>query len=392
MEKKSPSTGFDIFLRYLLVFLLGCLTAAAAIWAALRLTADPLDKTLHAKLNEVEALVEEHYLFDTDPAVLADGAASGYADTLDKYSLYRDQEEYADFVEKNNGSLCGIGITVTQYDSDSITVLHLLENSPATGLIKPNDRIIAVEGNPVAEIGYTAAVEMIRGEEETFVDLTILRGEEERTISVQRKDIVNSGIYAQQYGNIGYIRISAFNNATPPAFEETVNRLRLDGAEALLFDLRGNGGGLLTAVADMLDYLLPEGDLVSSTDKDGKTTVLYTSDAAYVDMPMAVLVNEKTASAAELFACDLQQYDAAIIVGAPTFGKGVMQTTYSLSDGSSLTLTTSYYNPMNGENYNGVGVIPDVERILTEEEQKNYAHFDPERDPQLAEALKVLSE
>jgi carboxyl-terminal processing protease len=141
----------------------------------------------------------------------------------------------------------------------------------------------------------------------------------------------------------------------------------------------------------MLDFLLPEGDLVSKTDRDGNTTVLYTSDESCVDLPMAVLVNGSTASAAELFACDLQEYGVAKVVGTTTYGKGVMQTTYSLSDGSSMTLTTDYYNPSSGVNYNGVGVIPDIVRELTEEEQSNFVHFDPEHDPQLAAALDYLN-
>lgn len=372
-------------------FVLGSALTLAGVCLGQRVLGTPVSKEVLHKLSEVEGLIDQHYLFDVDAEEAANSTAAGYASALDQYSIYRDQTEYEAFQDKNEGEMCGIGITVVQYHPDSLTVLFLTDHSPAAGLLLPGDEIIAVEGETVESLGYAAAVSRVKGEEGSFVSLTVRRDEQEMAVSVQRQDIVNTGIYSMRFDSVGYVRISTFNNATPDAFTTAVTGLIGDGADSLLFDVRSNGGGLLNSVTAMLDFLLPSGDLVSKTDKDGRTTVLYTSDESCIDLPMAVLVNESTASAAELFACDLQEYGVATVVGTQTFGKGVMQTTYPLSDGSSLTLTTDYYNPSSGQNYNGTGVIPDVIRELTDEERADYVHFDPAHDPQLAAALEVLA-
>ena len=343
-----------------------------------------------AKIAELEELIDAHYLFDVDAEDAANAAAAGLSDALDQYSIYRTPEEYEAFQDHNNGDMCGIGITVSQYEEDALTVLYLSDGSPAEGILEAGDEIVAVEGQQVAEAGYQQAVSLVRGTAGTDVRLTVRRGDEIFDATVTRADIVDTGIHGEIYGNIGYVKVSAFNNATPEAFYNTIYDQIDAGVEGLVFDLRGNGGGLLTSVTGMLDFLLPEGDLVSRTDKEGKTTVMYTSGASCIDLPMAVLVNGSTASAAELFACDLQEYGVAVVVGTQTYGKGVMQTTYELSDGSSLTLTTDYYNPMSGQNYNGEGVTPDIVVEMTEEEQENYRLLDPERDPQLKAALEAL--
>lgn len=371
-------------------FLLGSALTLAGVCLGQRIVGTPVSKEVLRKLSEVEELVDAHYLFDIDAEEAANSTAAGYASVLDQYSIYRDPTQYEAFQDKNEGEMCGIGVTVVQYDPDALTVLFLTDDSPAAGLLLPGDEIIAVEGETVESLGYAAAVSKVKGEEGSYVSLTVRRDEQERTVSVQRQDIVNTGIYSMCFEGVGYVRISTFNNATPDAFATAVTELIGDGVDSLLFDVRNNGGGLLNSVTAMLDFLLPSGDLVSKTDKDGRTTVLYTSDESCIDLPMAVLVNESTASAAELFACDLQEYGVATVVGTQTFGKGVMQTTYPLSDGSSLTLTTDYYNPSSGQNYNGTGVIPDVVRELTDEERADYVHFDPDHDPQLAAALDVL--
>ena len=372
-------------------FVLGSSLTLAGVCLGQRILGAPVSKEVLQKLSEVEGLIDQHYLFDVDAEEAANSTAAGYASALDQYSIYRDPTEYEAFQDKNEGEMCGIGITVAQYHPDSLTVLFLTDHSPAAGLLLPGDEIIAVEGETVESLGYADAVSKVKGEEGSYVSLTVRRDEQELAVSVQRQDIVNTGIYSMRFEGVGYVRISTFNNATPDAFTSAVTGLIGDGADSLLFDVRSNGGGLLNSVTAMLDFLLPSGDLVSKTGKDGRTTVLYTSDENCIDLPMAVLVNESTASAAELFACDLQEYGAATVVGTQTFGKGVMQTTYPLSDGSSLTLTTDYYNPSSGQNYNGTGVIPDVIRELTDEERADYVHFDSAHDPQLAAALEVLA-
>ena len=222
-------------------FLLGSFftIGAGGVFLKLRENSRPISQQ---KLSEIQELIEENYLFDVDEEAAANAAAAGYAGTLDQYSRYRNSEEYADFQAHNDGSLCGIGVTVAQYAEDSLYVLFLSDDSPADGIILPGDEIVAVEGERVADLGYTDTVSKIRGQEGTSVSLTIRRDGEETEVSVMRADIVNDGIHALTIGNIGYVRVSAFNNATPEAFEKAVDSLQADdGVTGLIFDLRGNG-------------------------------------------------------------------------------------------------------------------------------------------------------
>ena len=315
----------------------------------------------------------------------------GLSDALDQYSIYRTPEEYEAFQDHNNGDMCGIGITVSQYEEDALTVLYLSDGSPAEGILEAGDEIVAVEGQQVAEAGYQQAVSLVRGTAGDRCPADRPAGGT-KSLTLPSPGRISSTLAS----TARFTAISVMSKSppliTPPLklFTTPSTTRSTPGVEGLVFDLRGNGGGLLTSVTGMLDFLLPEGDLVSRTDKEGKTTVMYTSGASCIDLPMAVLVNGSTASAAELFACDLQEYGVAVVVGTQTYGKGVMQTTYELSDGSSLTLTTDYYNPMSGQNYNGEGVTPDIVVEMTEEEQENYRLLDPERDPQLKAALEAL--
>ena len=199
-----------------------------------------------AKIAELEELIDTHYLFDVDAEDAANAAAAGLSDALDQYSIYRTPEEYEAFQDHNNGDMCGIGITVSQYEEDALTVLYLSDGSPAEGILEAGDEIVAVEGQQVAEAGYQQAVSLVRGTAGTDVRLTVRRGDEIFDATVTRADIVDTGIHGEIYGNIGYVKVSAFNNATPEAFYNTVYDQIDAGVEGLVFDLRGNGGGLLT--------------------------------------------------------------------------------------------------------------------------------------------------
>ena len=259
------------------------------------------------------------------------------------------------------------------------------------GFWKRGDEIVAVEGQQVAEAGYQQAVSLVRGTAGTDVRLTVRRGDEIFDVTVTRADIVDTGIHGEIYGNIGYVKVSAFNNATPEAFYNTVYDQIDAGVEGLVFDLRGNGGGLLTSVTGMLDFLLPEGDLVSRTDKEGEND-RHVHLRRQLHRPADGGAGQRVYRVGGGAVClRFTGSTASLSLSAPRpTAKGVMQTTYELSDGSSLTLTTDYYNPMSGQNYNGEGVTPDIVVEMTEEEQENYRLLDPERDPQLKAALEAL--
>lgn len=207
----------------------------------------------------------------------------------------------------------------------------------------------------------------------------------DKDVEIVRRSIEVPMVTYQQYGNVGYIKIKEFHNNTPEQFDTALDRLIADGAQALIFDVRNNPGGTIDSVIAMLDRLLPEGDLVSATYHDGHTEVLGTSDAEEVNLPMVVITNDQTASAAELFAQAIKDYNKGRTVGTQTYGKGVMQTIYPLSDGGALSITVAKYNPPKSANFDGVGVKPDYEVQLTAEQQRDFYDLDETTDPQLAQ-------
>ncbi len=192
-------------------------------------------------------------------------------------------------------------------------------------------------------------------------------------------------------GQIGYIRIDSFKDNTPEQFQAIYDKLIQDGAKALVFDLRDNGGGLVRSLEKVLDPLMPEGDIAVATYRDGTTRTLVTSDAGECDLPMAVLVNGNTASAAELFAASLHDFGKGKVIGMTTFGKGIMQNTQQLPNGGALTLTVAKYRTVRGECYHGVGITPDAE-VEAGEEKVDYDNPNSKTDPQLAAAIQAVSE
>lgn len=347
---------------------------------------------VYEKISEIDQIVRNNYLNDIDEDELINAIADGYMKGLeDDYAYYMDQEEYNEYKMDNAGELIGIGVTVTLDESGYIRILEVNEGSPAEQAgLQAGDLITKVGDADVLTVGYQEATGLIRGEEGTKVTLTIHRDQEELTVEVTRKLMDTVTVTYRMIGENGYIKISKFDSNTPRDFKAAVEDLQAQGATGLIFDVRNNPGGLLDSVAEVLDYLLPEGDIVSSTDSKGDTEVLYTSDADFVDMPMVVICNGETASAAELFSAGLRDYQKAELVGVNTFGKGIMQTSYSLADGSAINFTTHYYNPPSGVNFHGVGLKPDYEVQLTDEQALRLGELSDEEDAQLQKAISVL--
>lgn len=219
--------------------------------------------------------------------------------------------------------------------------------------------------------------------------MTIARGEETLEITAQRAEYTSTTVSARMVDGVGLLHIYSFDNNTEEQFKQAYYRLTELGAEGLIIDLRNNLGGTLNSTEKILDFLLPEGNLYSTVYKDGREEE-HLSDANCVSLPMAVLVNGNSASASELFAGAMQDFSAAKLVGTRTYGKGVMQNTYTLKDKSSIVLTFAYFNLPKGENYNGVGISPDVEITLSEEQSKRFYQLSDDEDPQLQEALAQI--
>lgn len=345
----------------------------------------------YERLEALDTYVRDNYYTDLDEEALMNGMLKGYVAGLDDpYSSYLTAEEYEALLERGAGQTVGIGVTATMNEEGYILLVEVQENSPAqeAGLL-PDDLIVAVEGEDVAALGFETAIDNIKGDEGTDVTITVRRAGTDRDYTITRRtfDLITvTGELLE--GNIGYIRITNFRENTVKQYEELMEQLLANGAESIIFDVRDNGGGLLDALEQMLDPLLPEGVIATATYQDGTTENVVHSDAEELMLPMAVLVNENSASAAELFSASLRDFEKAQLVGETTFGKGVMQTTVQLEDGGGLTLTVATYQTVRSECYQGVGLTPDVE--VAAGEDTVIGDPDPSTDPQLAAAIALL--
>lgn len=343
------------------------------------------------KLMELETCVNQNFYKNHDEEAAMEGAMKGYVYGLDDpYSTYLTAEEYSDWQTMESGTQTGIGVTV-QYDEEGLLIVEVAEGYPAdkSGM-EVGDIITAVEGEKVSDTGYDEAVASVKGEENTEVQLTVMRDGEEMEFTVTRSEISVTTSEGQMLeGNIGYIRVSAFRENTDEQFLNALNRLMNEGAEAIIFDVRNNGGGMLSSLKEMLDSLLPEGNIAIATYGNGEVETIIKSDAEELDIPMAVIVNENTASAAELFAASLHDFDKAFLVGDTTYGKGIMQNTLELSDGA-ITLTVATYQTVRGECYHETGITPDYEISLPENFVPDFGNPDIKEDIQLRTAYEKI--
>ena len=352
----------------------------------------------HEKLDEIVALLDEVYVDGYDTDKLGDYLAqAAVAATGDRWSYYVSAEDYDAFVESNENAYVGIGVTVESSDdlTDGVQITKVTPNSPAEEAgIEADDRIYAVEGETVESLGLDETKNRIRGEEGTEVTLTILRGEKKFDVTVKRASVeVEVVKYSMLDGSIGYIKINNFEANSADRTIEAIDTLREQGAKALVFDLRFNPGGRKDELVRVLDDLLPEGPLFRSVDYKGNESVDY-SDADCVELPMAVLVNGDSYSAAEFFAAALQEYDWATVVGTKTCGKANYQQTFRLSDGSAVAVSTGHYQTPHGVTLANVGVTPDE---IVEVDNKTYLELYKEAvavkdDAQLQAAIKAVKD
>lgn len=344
------------------------------------------------KLSELDSLIESDYLGDVDEDALKEGLYKGYLEALgDPYSEYYDAEETAKFNENMSGEFSGIGVVMSQdQKSGLITMVQIYKDSPAEKAgFKEGDILFQVAGKDVSGRKLDEVVSDIKGEKGTKVELTVLRGEEREkvTATVVRDTIeVQTVEYKMMENQIAYLAISEFDIVTYEQYKTALQELEKQGMKGLVIDLRNNPGGSLDIVCEMLDLILPKGLLVYTEDKDGKKQE-YNSDADYAyDAPMTVLINGNSASASEIFAGAVQDYEKAEIVGTTSYGKGVVQSVYALKDGTCVKLTVAEYFTPKGRSINEKGITPDVEV------EYEYNEADPETDNQLDKAIEVLKQ
>lgn len=353
-------------------------------------------KTGTGKLDRLENLIQERYIGEADGEAMEDAAAAAMVKaTGDRWSYYIPASQYEAHKEQSENAYVGIGITIQQAeDGSGFLIVMVNQNGPAQEAgVQVNDLLIAVEDQDVREMTADQVRELIRGEAGTKVSLTVMRQGEHQTLAVERRRIESAVATGQMLTDgIGLVKISNFDERCASESIAAVQKLQKEGAKKIIFDVRNNPGGYAEELVKLLDYLLPEGDLFRSVSYDG-TEKVDTSDADCLDMPMAVLINGSSYSAAEFFAAALQEYQAATIVGEPTVGKGVYQTTISLGDGSAVALSTGKYFTPKGNSLTDVGVIPDVRVDVDEEtaEKIYYGTLGYADDLQIQAAIQVLN-
>ena len=317
---------------------------------------------VEAKLNAIDSLMDLFYMEDVDTDTAKEMIYKAYlASYGDKYTVYYTPEEYKSMMESTSGSFYGIGAVCQKADDGSILISEAYEDAPAYKAgIRNGDKVTEVNGEDITGMDLSVAVALIKGEKGTDVNLTVMRNGEKLSFTVTRDKIDIKTVSSEVLeNNIGYIYISQFDDVTTEQFKSAVDDLQKQGITGLVIDIRNNPGGVLNTVVDMLDYILPNGLIVYTETKSGKRQEYSGSDNHELNIPMAVLVNGNSASASEIFAGAMQDYDKAQIIGTQTFGKGIVQTIRPLTDGSAVKYTIAKYFTPKGQDIHGKGVTPD---------------------------------
>jgi len=379
---------FRKILSYILVAALASaisLFAADTVWNQKRVS----------KLDQLSGLIEERFIGEADRTAYEDAAADAMVNALgDEWSYYIPASQLLVHQESSNNAYVGIGITISvREEGDGFLVSKVNEGGPAeaAGMLA-GDVIVEIEGQSAAGMTAADARNLVRGEPDTQVQLAVQREGERLSFSVTRKEVLTPVATGRMLeDNIGLVTIVNFDARCFDESKAAIEQLLEEGATALIFDVRNNPGGYKDEMVQLLDYLLPEGPLFRSEDYRGKV-LLDESDAACLDIPMAVLVNGYSYSAAEFFAAALMEYDAATVVGQKTYGKGYFQTTIYLNDGSAVGLSVGKYTTPEGKNLAGVGITPDV--VVEVDEETDAAIYagmlEPEQDPQIQAAVNAL--
>ena len=338
------------------------------------------------KINEILNMIDKYYIGDIDEELISDYMCLGIVSGLeDPYSTYYTKEQYEELSVSQQGHYKGIGVTIVEEDGE-IVVTEVSEDSPAANAgIQKDDVIKSVNGEQTADYTVSEVTEMVRDAQSDDIELEIYRPSTDETfnVTVTRELMDSVSVAGGMIDNTGYIAIQSFTGVTAEQFAELLEQIKEKGAESLIIDLRGNGGGLVSAACDTLRELIPDGVLVYTEDKNGNKEEITSESGKEAGIPTAVLVDEDTASASEIFAGALQDRQKAVIVGTQTYGKGIIQDVYKLGDGSVVRLTVAHYYTPNGNNIHEVGITPDVEAQYDEES---------ETDTQLQAALEALAE
>ncbi|NLJ99210.1 MAG: S41 family peptidase [Tissierellia bacterium] len=321
----------------------------------------------YAKATGLESYIKDSFLREVDQQKLEEGQLKGMFQALeDPYSVYMTEEEFKDFSEHTKGVYGGIGVIVTPGEDNLITVVSPIEDTPGERAgLKTGDKIIKVNGEEFTADNMDKAVQLMKGEPRTSVSITVLRKDKDGKNDYIDMDIVREEIRLITVksdmieDNIGYIKITSFDDLTYGDFKKNLSSLMSKNIEGIILDLRSNPGGLLDVCVDIADEFLGEGIVVYTETRDGERAY-EKSNKNKIDLPLIVLVNEGSASASEILAGAIKDRNRGTLIGNKTFGKGVVQRIKQLSDGSGFKLTVSEYFTPNGTSIHGVGIEPDI--------------------------------
>lgn len=357
---------------------------------------DTIDlEKVNRKMNRLERLIDKYFLFQEDMEKVEDGIYRGLMSGLDDpYSVYYNAKDYEAVTADTSGIYSGIGAVVSKNaNTGLISIIRVFDGSPAkeAGLMA-DDIIYKVNDEDVTGLELDVLVgSYIRGKEGTSVKVTVLRGDEreEVTLDITRRSIeVPTVEHKMLDKKVGYVLVTQFDVVTSEQFMQAVDDLTKQGMDRLVVDMRSNPGGILETCVDMMDYLLPEGLLVYTADKNGKGDKYYSDDGRELDIPIAVLINKNSASASEVFTGAMKDFERAIVVGEKSFGKGIVQNLIPLGDGTAIKLTTQHYYTPSGFDLHGKGIEPDIVVELNKEAVLG----DPVSDNQLQEAIEALNQ
>ena len=397
-QRKSDGLRFGTLLLGILIGVLGTiacmlLLTQGRLFALVSGSDSILSSQTIQKVNALTDMIDGVY-YQADSVTdeqLQDGLYKGLVDALDDpYSVYYTAEEIQELTESISGSFSGIGAYVSLDETTGYPkIAGVITGSPAeaAGLLS-DDLIVEVEGESMQGLDLDVAVSHIRGEEGTSVCLTIYRGGEYLEFEITRAvvdSVTVAGEMLDEENGIGYIQISEFDDVTPEQFVPILTELMGEGMRGLILDLRDNPGGTVTAVTSIAQYLIPEGLVFYMESPDGTREDYTATGENTIGIPIVVLVNGNSASASEILSSSIQESGAGVVIGTQTYGKGVVQTIYTLTDGTGVKLTTASYYTRNGNDINGVGVTPDVEALLDTE-----AYLEDGTDSQLQAALDEL--
>ncbi|MCR5211446.1 MAG: PDZ domain-containing protein [Lachnospiraceae bacterium] len=358
-----------------------------------------------SKLGKIDKIIEENFYEPVDRNALIESMYKGLVQGLsDKYSIYFTKEEAVKADEATTGNFVGIGVVVSVRDDVTKKLIKTVyEDSPAkeAGILR-GDIFIGVDDTDVTNMSLSESIALIQGESGTPVTIKVLRDGKELSFDMLRAKVNTPSVFSTMLDKgVGYLRISEFNSETAPSFRKEMKKLQEAGMTSVIYDLRQNPGGLVDEVLSVLDDILPAGVLVYTVDNKGRQQAFYSDDERVIDIPSVVLVDENSASSAEIFTAAMKDFKAATIVGKKTYGKGIVQYIYPLSDGSRIELTTKKYLTPNGDDIHGKGIEPDVEveysytgdqEALRNKYEDEYTVSDYLGDSQINKAYSILTE